>query len=324
MASSILTQHPTHKMPDTMQLGPPTLIVRNIERELAFYQKNFGLKVNRRGEDTDHLPIVELGFQNHFKNPEPLLVLKHDPEAKATPHNYAGLYHYAVLVPDRKSLTSTYLAIGNSGASYEGFADHTVSESLYLHDDEWNGIEIYADRPRATWARFTELMQSPEETDIRMFMSLNKPLDFNSLLRELTHDDAQHPLAFPTGARIGHVHLRVTDLERSVRFYHEKLGLAISGNLPQIGAAFLSVAGYHHHIGLNTWHSLGGKPHEQGEAGLDSFVMHVPATSHLDGLAEQLGAAVMKRSEQHIIVTDPDGIEIQIRSQTRSKTAPNQ
>src|SRR5213594_4747920 len=94
------------KMPDQTTLGPPTLRIQDLQSTLDFYEKDLGLKVQRRFRDpTDNLDLVQLGFQN---SPDTTLFLKHDPTAKRTPHSFAGLFHYAVLVPDRKSLASTY------------------------------------------------------------------------------------------------------------------------------------------------------------------------------------------------------------------------
>ena len=169
-------------MSDDMRLGAPMLRVREIEAMLRFYSNDSGLQINKKYHDpSDDLDIVELGFKTAPKHGESILVLKHDPNAKETRHDFAGLYHYAMLVPERRSLASTYLAIGISGAPFEGFADHTVSESLYLHDSERNGIEIYADRPRNTWGPFIEQMKKGDSVEPREFMALNKPLDINSL-----------------------------------------------------------------------------------------------------------------------------------------------
>ena len=109
------------------------------------------------------------------------------------------------------------------------------------------------------------------------------------------------------------MHLRVTDLKRSVEFYHEKLGLDVMMNIPQMGAAFLSAGGYHHHIGLNTWHSLGGTPHEEGEAGLEEFKVVVPNESVLREVARRLPDAQAEGGS--LAVTDPDGIRISLVSQ---------
>ncbi len=300
-------------MADGMRLGAPTLRIQDLETTLAFYENDLGLQVNRRHVDpSDDLQLFELGFKSRPKTVEPLLILKHDPNAKETTHDFAGLYHYAVPVPERKSLATTYIAVGASGAAYEGFADHTVSESLYLHDAERNGIEIYADRPRDIWEKFTAMMKRGESDDASGLMALNKPLDFASLLRELSEDDRDHPVAFPNAARIGHMHLRVTSLERSVRFYHQQLGLDIIGNLPSIGFAFLSAGGYHHHIGLNTWHSLGGKPHREGEMGLDNLKIIVPDRGVLKSLAAQFPGSLVKNDQ--LSIRDPDGMRIQVES----------
>jgi len=285
-----------------MKLGAPTLRVKDLARELSFYKEDFGLHILRRYKDGD-LEVVELGFENQ-KNP--LLKLRHDPSAKTPSHDFAGLYHYAVLVPDRKSLASTYLAVGNSGVPYDGFADHTVSESLYLQDAEDNGIEIYVDRPRETWAKFKEAMNSRNRFG---FSKLNLPLNFDSLLRELSSEERKNPLHFPTGARIGHMHLRVTNLERSVRFYNEKLGLDIIGNMPEIGAAFLSTGGYHHRVGLNTWHSFNGTPRQDTDAGLDEFKIIVPKKT----LAELENEFPQSRQDDgKLSIRDPDEIRISI------------
>ena len=76
------------------------------------------------------------------------------------------------------------------------------------------------------------------------------------------------PYTVPVGTSIGHVHLQVTDLERALKFYRDLLGFEVM-LLAGGQAAFLSAGGYHHHIGLNTWHSAGGRPAQhEGVAGL--------------------------------------------------------
>ena len=322
----------TYKMPAGMRLGPPTLRVRNLARALSFYRQDLGLRIRHGRPDPKHeltgqlgfpKQIVELGSHDPGYNysTSSLVNILHDPDAKPDQHGSAGLYHYAMLVSDRKSLAITYLAIVKTGLVYEGFADHTASESLYLLDGENNGIEIYADRPRDTWAPFMELMKRGGSSDIQVFVSINKPLDLDFLLEELSPEERNRPEPFPRGVRIGHIHLRATNLEQSVKFYHEKLGLDIIGNLPGIGAAFLSVGGYHHHIGMNTWHSENGKRHEQGEAGLESFTIYLPDRPSIDVLARHLGSSIKTRDLDRLTVLDPDGIEILVRAENPNPTA---
>src|SRR5213593_443264 len=87
------------KMPDQTTLGPPTLRIQDLQSTLDFYEKYRGVKGQRRCRDpTANLDLVQLGFQH---STDTILFLNHDPTAKRAPHNSAGLYHYAVLVPDR-------------------------------------------------------------------------------------------------------------------------------------------------------------------------------------------------------------------------------
>ncbi len=86
--------------------------------------------------------------------------------------------------------------------------------------------------------------------------------------------------AIPSGTFIGHVHLKVADLERSIRFYRDLIGFDLITRLGD-QAAFLSAGGYHHHIGLNTWESLGGNPPARGTTGLYHFAVNYPARKDL-------------------------------------------
>jgi catechol 2,3-dioxygenase len=304
-------------MHEGMSLGAPTLRVKNLQTMLGFYVDQLGLRA-RRGEApaTDGLKTVELGFAN---SPGVLLILKEDPTARQPPSDFAGLYHYAALVPDRASLASTFLALQTSGVAYEGFADHQVSESLYLHDFERNGIEIYADRPRNVWLDWRKISERVAASgDMSLMAPMSQPLDVDSLISELGGDGAgAEPAAFPRGARIGHMHLRVTDLQRSVKFYHEKLGLEIMMDVPQMGAAFLSAGGYHHHLGLNTWHSRGGTPHDDGDAGLDEFNIVVADENVLRDIARRLPDS--RTEGRALLVNDPDGIRISLVSRAAGR-----
>lgn len=291
------------RLPNDSRVGPPILRVKDLDRMLEFYQGVFGLEQNRSAS----VDVVELGFGKEVRPNAtgPLLVLKHDPQAKETSHDFAGLYHFAILVPDRKSLAYAYLGIQEKKVRFDGFGDHLVSESLYLHDPERNGIEIYRDRPRSEWS-FDEQGRIIMDTI---------PLDLAGISSELPEQERNIPKPFPNGARIGHMHLRVTNLERSVEFYHEKLGFDVTGDWSSMGAMFLSAGGYHHHIGMNTWHSLDGKKHETGEAGLDSFTIELPNNpSTMRELKSRLGDALISVNEGELLASDPNGIQIRIKA----------
>jgi catechol 2,3-dioxygenase len=251
-----------------MKFGPLTLTAIDLEMMLGFYVKDMGLKVKMRGNQLAELRPRE-------QTPEPLLILRHDAKAEKAPIDAAGLYHYALLVPDRKSLAATYLTLGRAGVVFEGHADHLVSEALYLTDPEGNGIEIYADRPRSKW-------KFDEDGKIQMG---TLPLDIDSLVREVVRTPEEDMIAIPDGTRVGHVHLKVTELPRSVAFYQHVVGLDLISYFES--AAFLSVGGYHHHIGMNTWESLGGPARKTGWSGLESFTIRLPE-KQLNELASRL------------------------------------
>jgi catechol 2,3-dioxygenase len=301
-----------------MRIGSPVLRVKNIDRILGFYEERLGLQVNRRyqaGDDDgggDDL-VCELGSKQKSMSNEPILILHHDPNAKNAPLRSAGLYHFAILVPDRKSLTSTYLALINSGVRFDGFADHLVSESFYLTDPENNGIEIYRDRQANEWSHDSE----------GHVMMDTLPLDLNSLVSELDNDERKTAKAFPTGARIGHMHIKVTNLERSIKFYHEKIGLDITSDWSSMGAAFLSAGGYHHHIGINTWHSLNGKVHGNGETGLENFTIAIPDRSSFNAIKSIINHHASSEQQKkkknadknQFLIFDPDGIQIVFKAE---------
>ena len=282
------------KLDPQMKIGPVSLRVKNPSLMLEFYEKELGFKVLRSDGNT-----YALGARDETL---PSIILKNDAKAEAAPRDAAGLYHFAILVPDRRSLADVYVSVGNAGIIFDGFADHLVSEALYLADPEGNGIEIYADRPRGEW-KF-------EDGQVKM---ATEPLDIDSLLKERLGGLTDGPPSMPPGTRIGHVHLKVTNLERSIAFYQGTLGL----NLMSFwgSAAFLSVGGYHHHVGMNTWESLHGGPMKQDYAGLDCFTMTI-SEENLKQLTYRLADSpfLTGQTPNQLFVSDPDEIEITIKT----------
>lgn len=300
MTGKDLSKSEQFKMPKQMSVGPPTLMIKDADRMLDFYAGKLKLKVNSSDDN------VELRCNQKFTEiSDPLLILKNDSSVRDAPHSSAGLYHFAILVPDRKSLALAYSLLTKNGVQFEGFADHLVSESLYLHDPEGNGIEIYRDRPRSEWTF---------HNDGRVAMDV-LPLNLDDLTSELSQEELQITEVFHSGAGIGHMHLRVTDLLRSVKFYHEKLGLDISSDSSLMGAMFLSAGGYHHHIGLNTWQSQGGEPHQAGLAGLDRFTIKLPYNEVLFHQLELRleNSVTPPENERELLAIDPDGIQLTIK-----------
>jgi catechol 2,3-dioxygenase len=266
----------------TTHMGPVELTVSDLDRTLEYWQRAVGLRVLERengrasvGSDRELLRFVE--------------------EAGAPPdHGHTGLYHVALLVPDRASL-ARWLAHGvREQLELQGLSDHAVSEAIYLRDPDHHGIEIYADRPRELWeGRVLEQMTT-------------MPLDVQSLFGELD-DPATEPFdGLPDGTVMGHVHLRVADVPKTVDFYHGVLGM---GLMAQLGpaAAFLSAGGYHHHIGANTWESRGSSPAPPGSAALRHATIVLPNAEERDRVVERVAGSGQEPEplEGGVIVRDP-------------------
>jgi catechol 2,3-dioxygenase len=240
-------------LPDATHMGAVHLTVSDLERSLAYYREQIGLRVLRRDDGT-----AELGADRT------LLVLTEQPGARPA-DGYSGLFHFALLVPTRRDLARWLAHAARDRVALQGLSDHDVSEAIYLRDPDHHGIEIYADRPRERW-----------EGEVAERMT-TLPLDVEDLFGELD-DPATEPFdGLPDGTRMGHVHFCVADVEEAVAFYRDQLGFDLMARYGT-EAAFLSAGGYHHHVGVNTWQSRGA-PYAPGDrARLTAATIEVPGT----------------------------------------------
>jgi catechol 2,3-dioxygenase len=209
---------------------------------------------------------------------------------------HTGLYHVALLVPDRPSLARWLAHAARDDTRLTGLSDHYVSEAIYLRDPDRHGIEIYADRPRELW-----------EGQVGQRMT-TAPIDVENLLGELD-DPATEPFdGLPDGTTVGHVHLRVADVPATVDFYRDVLGLDVTAQAGPT-AAFLSAGGYHHHIGGNTWESLGAQPAGPGFATLREAAIVLPDAAERDRVAARVADAGQEPepAERGVLVRDPSG-----------------
>ena len=271
--------------PDT-SVGPVGLTVRDLDGTREFYERVVGL----RALDRDGAGAT-LGSEDGRS----LVELVHEPDAPPRPLGTTGLFHLAILVPDRAELARSLRRVIEVGERLAGASDHLVSEALYLADPEGNGIEIYRDRPRDEWRR--------DGDELRM---ATLPLDLRGLIGELD-GDAQ-PNVLPAGTRIGHVHLNVSDLDAAERFYAGLLGFDVTAR-EYPGALFMSAGGYHHHVGVNTWIGEGAPSAPVGAAGLRSFAVELPDAGAVDRAVERLEASGLdvRRADGSAGVRDPSG-----------------
>ena len=272
--------------PDTT-LGTVGLTVSDLDRSRAFYERAIGLRATEL--DDGKLALGVAGAR-------PLVELRGDSSAPRLNRRATGLYHMAILVPTRLDLAFALARLAQERWSLDGASDHMVSEALYLSDPDGNGIEIYRDRPRADWPRAGDQLQMA-----------TLALDLNNLLGEL-RTAAELQVSAPSGTVIGHVHLQVADLAQAEAFYHGVLGFDVMvRGFP--GALFVSAGGYHHHIGLNTWHSAGAGPAEPGSVGLRSFEVTLPSAEALEqALARVRSAGVeAELADGRTLLRDPFG-----------------
>ena len=281
-------------LPADTSIGTVRLVVADLDRVADFYRDTIGLtEVERAGD------IVRLGVTPG----QPLVELVARPDAPARSPRDTGLFHQAILVPSRAELARAVERVARAGWRFTGASDHLVSEALYLDDPEGNGIEIYRDRPRDEWQyRNGELQMA------------TIPLDLQSVLGELSDAGQPQPTA-PAGTRIGHVHLQVSDLAEAERLYSGVLGFDVMvRGYP--GALFVSAGGYHHHIGINTWHSLGAGPPAPGAIGLRSFEIKLPNQEELDRMLARVRDAGIDIEDLAAgsLIRDPSGNGVLLRT----------
>ncbi|TRW99228.1 VOC family protein [Paracoccus sp. M683] len=232
----------------SLSVSHVALTVRDLDRVGDFYQRVIGL--NRISGDAE---LLTLG-----QGDRALVQLRRDPQARSHPQE-AGLYHTAFLLPARQDLGRWLRHAGGLEQHLDGAADHLVSEAVYLHDPEGNGIEIYVDRPRDSWTF--------EGTgDAKRVVMANSALDFPGLMQ------AQGDwTGAPDDTVIGHVHLQVGDIPMAEAFYTGTLGLDLMA--ARSGASFYAADGYHHHLATNIWNSRGAGPRSADTAGLAELVL---------------------------------------------------
>lgn len=268
------------------------LRVQSMDAAIAFYRDVVGLEVATREGDTATL-----------RAPGGPVILRLDSKgvtAPADPHA-TGLFHTAFRFPTRATLGGALARVGRAELEL-GAGDHLVSEALYVDDPDGNGVELYWDRPASEWP--------PPSEDARVPMA-TLPVDLDGLYRA-SLDEAAPDHRAPEGTDVGHVHLQVSDVEQTSRFYGDVLGLDLTAHLGR-SAAFLSSKGYHHNIGANAWRSQGGKGASPNTAGLSRVVFGVSDRTELEQLADRLRAEGTDATitADRITVADPDGIELQ-------------
>ena len=301
------------KFTRSFEISPSTSVanvrlnVYSVERSLHFYHDLLGFQlIGRSSEDNAVLAPINSNNKDHL-----LQLSRVDAtrviEGEQSPIRKAGLYHFAILLPSRRHLANIFrhLTENSNQLYFEGAADHSVSESLYLRDPDSNGVEIYRDRDQSEWKRSGQF-QVEMKTD---------HLNLKQLLREA---EDQIEWSMPSDTIIGHVHLHVSDLIKSRNFYSEILGFHHTCSYP--GANFFAADSYHHHIATNTWKGNDIAKADSRQPGLDHFSLNLGSKENLEELLSQLRRMEIevsahdgnKINKESFFILDPDKIKIQI------------
>ncbi|HZG12286.1 MAG TPA: VOC family protein [Kurthia gibsonii] len=263
-----------------------TLKVSNLSRSIDFYTEIIGFRVLQQEEGR-----VTLTADGQHA----LITLVEVPNAQFV-RGATGLYHFALLLPSRKDLGNLIQHFIQKNVQI-GAGDHDVSEALYLSDPDGNGIEMYIDRPADTWKW---------DLNGQVYMTTD-PVQFQSVLREA--DGTWSGL--PIDTVMGHIHLSVRNLQESEDFYTSLLDYAV---VSRYGgqALFISTGGYHHHIGLNTWHSEGAEALPKDAVGIQSYTVQLPDQDYAVHLKKRFVEQNMEIKEQENIfsIIEPNGIEV--------------
>jgi catechol 2,3-dioxygenase len=279
-----------HREPHTY-VGQVSLKVQDIERALRFYQEVIGFKVLERTGSTASLTADGETALLSIEQPDNVVPM----QGRTT-----GLYHFALLLPTRTDLAHIVQHFASIGIRV-GSSDHLVSEALYLSDPDGNGIEIYRDREPSEW----------DWRNGEVAMAVD-PLDFRDLLAGV--DPAWSGL--PAATVMGHIHLHVSELEKTEQFYTKGLGFDVVNRFGA-QALFISTGRYHHHIGLNTWNGIGAPAPAENSVGLRSYALIYPndaARAHAVANVRDIGATVEEANGCYA-VTDPSGnrVLLQVR-----------
>ncbi len=291
-------------LPEQTRLSQVHLRTTNLKEALAFYTGVLGLKP---------LPgLVSQAILSSAPEGPALLVLSEGLDSQPRSSRSTGLYHFAIRYPTRQDLAHAYQRLAQSAYPLVGASDHGVSEAIYLCDPDGNGVELYADRPRAAWAwRHGEVAVRHQGLDLKELLEIGQ---------------GSTMLALPGQADLGHIHLHVADLRAAERFYSEFLGLAVTQR-SYPGALFFAAGGYHHHLAVNVWAGRSALPVRRG--GLLSYRLEVPVKEVLYCLrhrAPLLGyetrAVPQEEGNSILQIRDPNGTWLEVKASVSERSVP--
>lgn len=272
-------------------LGKVVLNVTNLQLQSDFYQQVIGLSLLGQTSDSRQLGLAD--------QKEVLVELR---QAQTPAEPTAGLFHLALLLPDRPALATVFKHLLLNQVPLQGGSDHGYSEAIYLQDPEGNGIELYADKPISQW----DILEDGR------ILGTTVALAADDLLAQASPSPQGYQL--PPGTSMGHVHLSVPDAATSSQRFQKVFGLEDKFSLPT--ASFIASGTYHHHLAFNQWAGTDLAARQPGQAGLNHLT--ISFKQELDFLATKKRAplhqmTLVSDDQKTFLLQDPDGIRIQIR-----------
>ncbi|WP_203247314.1 VOC family protein [Sporosarcina beigongshangi] len=275
-----------HSKPNTF-VGHVNIKVQDLDRSLTFYQEVLDFQILEQTDQTVKLTTDGKTSVLSIEQPENVVPRQ---------GNTTGLYHFALLLPERSDLAEIVHHFQEIGLRY-GSSDHLVSEALYVKDPDGNGIEIYIDRDPSEWIW--------SNGEVAMAVD---PLNFEALLSDGKQRSWK---GLPAGTVMGHIHLHVSELRKTEEFYCKGLGFEVVNRYGD-QALFIATGKYHHQIALNTWAGVGAPTPPVNSVGLESFTVVLADEVARDNVIDQLksiGASVTEENGS-FVTSDPSGNRI--------------
>ena len=280
-------------------MGAVDLAVTDGDTALRFYRDYVGLT-----------PLPYDGNQIRMGAGGRELVVLHPDAERAVVPKTSGLYHLAIVLPDRRELARVIARLGR--LRWDQYpTDHVMTKANYLWDPDGNGIEIYVESPEDGTMGMVNGTYGAWDKDGRP-RSGRDPIDLEEMFSHLKPDDRlDEPM--PAGTKMGHIHLHVADVDEALRFYVDLVGFDVMGQMPGVG--FISAGGYHHHLGLNEWAGHGARPAPAGAAGLRRFTIELPTRRDLDDVVNRLEHGENRLSEEAggLATVDPSANHVLFR-----------